>query len=161
MARARINRTVYLDSSFTAAIIAAIKNGTRADNAVYLADSNRADGVPTVGLATDTNGDIYGYMNRDISGDVLNPVSVDADGNVTYNAIGTVNLSGDQWFTKRDGTSGAATATVAADIGMGISGMSGGAQNAPEGSVQVEATGNHKVIARNGNQVRVQFTPNG
>ena len=161
MATATVNVVAYLGSDFTTSVITAIKNGTRAETAVRLVDSNRADGRPTVQLVTATSNDIFGFVERDISGDALNPSSVDSNGNVTYNTIGTIKRSGIVQVVKRDNSGGAnqgdAIAGVATDIGMGIEGWSGGTStSAPIGSVAVAATGGYgKIIARNGNNLFV------
>ena len=154
MATATVNKVAYLGSTFTAAIIAAIKNGTRTDTAVYLADSNRADGRPTVELADATNTAVFGYVDRDISGDVLAPQSVDSSGNVTYNTIGTVKRSGVIRVTKKD-AGGTATASAPGDIGLGIVGV-GTAATAAIGAVTTGAATDYgTVIARSGNDLFV------
>ena len=152
MATATVNRVAYLGSTFTPAVIAAIKNGTRTATAVGLSDSVNTEGRPTVGLVGDT-GAVFGFIERDISGDVLNPQSVDSNGNVTYNAIGTVKRSGIVRVTKHDTTTGAATAGAVGDIGSGVVGVVQG--TAPAGSVGVAATGYGTIIAYTGNDLFV------
>ena len=152
MATATVNRVAYLGSTFTTAIVTAIKNGSRTDTAVALADSNRTDGRPTVELASATAAAVFGFIDRDISGDVLNPSSVASDGTVTYNLIGTVRRSGVVRITKKD-AAGAADTPVAADIGMGVVGIATAAANA--GAVGTDAAGYGEVIARSGNDLFV------
>ena len=157
MATATVNKVAYLSSNFTPTIIAGIKNGTYTTTAVYLVDSVNEEGRPTVQLHDGGATDIFGFIERDISGDVLNPQSVDSNGNVTYNAIGTVKRSGVVRVIKRSAPAGAITAGQTSDIGKGIRGWSGGiGNNAPRGSVAVAATGGFgKIIAYSGNYLFV------
>ena len=153
MATATVNRVAYLGNSFSASVIAAIKNATNTNTAVTLADSNRADGRPTVQLSGDTE-TVFGFIDRDISGDVLNPNTVASDGTVTYNAIGTVRRSGVIRVTKHDTSTGAATAGAAGDIGMGVLGVVQG--TAAAGSVGVGAATDYgTIIAYTGNDLFV------
>ena len=158
MATATVNVVAYLGANFSSTIIDAIKNGTRTDTAVYLADSNRADGRPTVqlvdeGTTAPATKAVFGFIERDISGDALNPSSVDSNGNVTYNNIGTVRRSGVIRVTKKN-AAGVAQASVAADIGMGVEGVAteGGAN---VGAVTPVAAGYGEIIARSGNDLFV------
>ena len=121
-------RACYVDNTISGATF------TSTDTvAVYLTDSNNADGIPTVGRADDTNSVIYGKLDVNAKNwDVLNPSSVDSDGDVSYAGMASVIVDGVVTF--------AISAVGSGDIGSGIE---GDASN----TISAAATGSGKIVA--------------
>ena len=152
-------KSCRLGASFTADIIRQIENGTiDSDLLIYFVDSDNTAGHPTVELSSATNKRIEGQLSSGLTYDGLNPTSVDANGNVTYPRMGTYTDEGEIWVTSRDSTSGDGKASVAGDVGKAIEGFDGGTSNTPAGNAAVaSADGDHKIIARSGNLLRVRL----
>ena len=135
---------------------------------VYLADSDNANGIPTVGIAqglpTASTSLVYGKLDAiSTNWDALGEPMVDANGNVVYPTMATIITAGVVTFDGllRDPVTGDARAPLivapspppSIDIGLQIRGFSGGTSMAASGGlVTVESTvvGTGRVIARNG-----------
>ena len=101
--------------------------------AVYLTDSDNADGIPTVGRADDTNSVIYGKLDVNAKNwNALSPGEVNANGDVTYTGMASVIVDGVVTF--------AISGVGSGDIGTGIE---GDASN----TISAAATGTGKIVA--------------
>ena len=157
-----------LASDFTPAFISGLTRESTVP--VYLADSNNADGIATVGIVQgDPTTDnlvttrVYGKLDViSTNWDVLGEPTVDANGNVTYPNMADVIIAGVVTFTGllKVVATGAATDPVTANaVGDKIKGMSGGSGSPPAaaGSLLVGAsagvnlaTATGRVVARDG-----------